>query len=398
MNDINENYLSMFIAIKNILFTNKTKWDMNPAFLTSYNDFVAKITRIQELQEELKVNIKGITENKTELRGVFTAALRKVQAALYSYSISAGYEILEADVNYNKTDLKQMRDTDLVAVGTKILNLGTSNIINLGDFGVVQADLDALDTTKGLFEAALGKPREAITERSAKVKAISEEVKFTEQILTRQIDNYMSMFEVSDMEFYDGYFKAREIVDLGKRLISIKGKVLDYVRRAPIRGALIEMGGKSVKTGRRGAYRFMSLSPMTYNLKASQNEFETQEYSNIVIEEGKMTKKDILMIRKDEGNIIRARVLLKAWEGMPYENLRVTVHNRSFDMAELWVYWTHSENDPLPEEKTIILPGGNFKYIPFDLGYRDTVCMRLYNPDYSKIVVFQVELTGVLNE
>ncbi len=324
--------------------------------------------------------------------------MRKVQAALYNYSISAGYEILEADVNYSKTDLKQMRDTDLVAVGTKIHSLGVSNLIELADFGIVLADLETLDTTKGLFEATLGKPREAISERGAKIKVITELVKFTEQILTRKIDNYMSTFEVSDVEFYDAYFKAREIIDLGKRLTSIKGKVLDYVRRAPIRGALIEMGGKSVKTRRQGAYRFMSLSPMTYNLKASHNEFETQEYSNIVIEDGKLTKKDILMIRKDEGNIIRPRMLVKGWEGMPYENLRATVHNKSFDMVELWVYWTHTENDPLPEEKTIILPGGNYKFIPYIYGYRDNACLRLYNPDYAKIIVFQVELTGILSE
>ncbi len=49
MNDINENYLSMFIATKSLLFTHKSKWDMNPAFLAAYNELVANITQIQEL-------------------------------------------------------------------------------------------------------------------------------------------------------------------------------------------------------------------------------------------------------------------------------------------------------------------------------------------------------------
>jgi|GEM_PF-2071648 len=393
-----ENILTMLLAVRNVLTTNVAKFNAIVAFFNAYNALIADIIAIEALQQQTQQDIKGITANKAAQRTILVSLTRKVQAGLMSYAVSVNDQELKESANYKSGDYNKARDTDLVAICQTIYTLANANVANLLIFGIVQADIDAILAQIGVFELIISKPREAIAGREVKLKELGEHLGFSQGILHQEIDYYMELFRESDAEFYNNYLTAREISDIGIRTVSIRGKVYDYVRGVAIERATvrIEETGKEVVTRGKGNFQFKSLQAGVYTLVASHEEYQEKQYGSIAVEEGKITNKDIYLIRKDEEMIIRPESMKIAWEGIPQDNLKLTILNRSYDNVQIWVYITNKSSDALPTEKTIIESGSGANFMLNAYGYADNICFRVFNPSSDKLAIYQIMLVSSL--
>lgn len=393
-----ENILSMLLAVRNVLTTNLAKITPIASFLSAYQALVADIAVIETLQAETQQDIKGITITKTEARNLLVSLTRKVQAGLLSYAVSINNQELKESINFKNADYNKARDTDLVAICSTVYTQANANAAALVPFGIVQADIDAILAQIAVFELIISKPREAIVGREVKLKELREQLDFAVGLLKQQIDVYMELFRESEAEFYNNYFTAREIGDNGVRTVSIRGKVYDYVRGVPIEGVSVKLveSGKEVVTRGKGNYQFKSLHAGVYTIVAAHEEYQQKQYSSIAVEEGKITNKDIYLIRKDEDSLIRPEQMKIAWQGVPQENVMLTIRNRSYDNVQIWVYITNKASDALPAEKTIIDSGSMAEFILIAYGYTDNICFRVFNPSTDKLAIYQVALQNIL--
>ena len=106
-----------------------------------------------------------------------------------------------------------MRDLELPEQVTRFTDLLTTHLPDLADYCVTEAQVTDLVTSVDDFREMVGMPRLKRSEVGLANKSADELLKNVLDILKNQLDKVMLQFKLSDPSFYEGYLKARVIVD-----------------------------------------------------------------------------------------------------------------------------------------------------------------------------------------
>jgi hypothetical protein len=110
-----------------------------------------------------------------------------------------------------------MRDTDLVSKATAIHATATEVISSLADFGITAATLTDLSSQISAFDASLGAREGGVAERSAARIALAELFDKADETLKKDLDKLIELVKKDAPQFYNAYYGARVIKDLGHR-------------------------------------------------------------------------------------------------------------------------------------------------------------------------------------
>ena len=213
MNKVNEDKMSMFYALMQVLDKHNATWTGLVPFKNAHTELAANIASIENATQKQETNLKGFAEDKRTKKEKMVKLTLSIAQGVYAYAVDEGDAVLQAKSDYSRSDLMQTRDAVIAQTCQNIHDLANAAIADLGAYGIVAADLTAQQTAIDKYTATVGSPRAALAERKGATAEINALVKDSMKILTKRMDKMMPEFEESHPNFYQEYFDARIIVN-----------------------------------------------------------------------------------------------------------------------------------------------------------------------------------------
>jgi len=216
MNQILENKQSMYIATQEVCITYNAVWSATPAFSTNFTSFQSKIAEIELVKGKQEINLKGIAQDKYASRVVLVDKAMVIIGAINAYALVSANNTLKEEVNYTRSKLISMRDTDLVTANQIVLAKANENVLALADYGITPVMITDYDNVIRAFDEILQDPRAAISDRKGFTESLEILFKDADAVL-EILDSIVEIFKPGSPDFYRAYHAARIIVDLGIR-------------------------------------------------------------------------------------------------------------------------------------------------------------------------------------
>ena len=135
--------------------------------------------------------------------------------SLHAYANHANNEELKVKSKVTRSNLKGIRDNKLITKTLMIRDLLNENLTALADYAITPAKLSNLDGKMSAYQNAIGFKDTGFATKSAARISLSQLFEDTDNILKNEIDTLVENFKMSNKTFYDQYWSARTIKDLG---------------------------------------------------------------------------------------------------------------------------------------------------------------------------------------
>lgn len=209
-----ENINSMFKAVSSLLTSNQAKVDTLPALATSVSNFNQKLGEIQSKDAEYTHLTSGKTDMKNDAEEDMIEAVLPIASALNVYAKINGKTDLKENSKVTVSDLRRLRDSELLIKAQYLHDIALTNVADLTNFGIAEADLTNLQSLVDSYRASIEVKDTSFAEKSAARESLSKLFDDTNEILKEEIDMLMELFRTSDSDFYNSYKSARVIRDL----------------------------------------------------------------------------------------------------------------------------------------------------------------------------------------
>lgn len=203
----------MFLNTQEALDSNSTLWSSIPVMLSTKNSFDELIQRIGDVNEKTVSNSKAVTADKTVTLNNLAAKAVTLSGILQAYAAVTGNVKLAGRVALTKTDIERVRETDVEALITPVIEEARKELANLADYGLTEDMIVETETSLDDFKALIGQPRTVRNQAFAAMTLMEELFDAANDLVKNQLDKLMIRFKFSDTEFYSEYERARTIVD-----------------------------------------------------------------------------------------------------------------------------------------------------------------------------------------
>ncbi len=203
----------MFLNTQEALDSNSTLWSSIPVMLSTKNSFDELIQRIGDVNEKTVSNSKAVTADKAVTLNNLIAKAVTLSGILQAYAAVTGNVKLAGKVALTKTDIERVRETDVEALITPVIEEARKEPANLADYGLTEDMIVETETTLDDFKALIGQPRTVRNQAFAAMTLMEELFDAANDLIKNQLDKLMIRFKFSDTEFYSEYERARTIVD-----------------------------------------------------------------------------------------------------------------------------------------------------------------------------------------
>lgn len=217
MNDRQENKLSMYLAVKNVLDSNQKLWNSVPALVRAIQKLNDKLLTINILRAEQEASLKGVAMNKQDRKAVLIQSAIKVISKARAYAMDKNNQELAEAVKYPKTSLEQTRDTTLYHICQMIYDKSMPFINEMNEYGLTTTELNDLKSKTDAYGEIVQKPREVISKRKTTGETLNSVMSDIDKLFKDQIDNLVKTYEETNKDVVHTYKNARLIVDSGKR-------------------------------------------------------------------------------------------------------------------------------------------------------------------------------------
>ncbi len=215
MNKANEDRMSMFYALLQVLAKHLAVWTGQVPFKNAHDEFKGNVKSIEDATQTQETSLLGVALDKRFKKEAMVKKTVEIAQSVFAYAEDQGDVVLQAKVDYSKSDLMQTRDAVIAQTCQNIHDLANPIIAALAAYGLVAADLTAHQSTIDAYTATVGSPRAALTVRKGATAEINALVKDSMKILNNRMDKMMPEYQVSNPDFFQEYFDARMIVDSG---------------------------------------------------------------------------------------------------------------------------------------------------------------------------------------
>jgi hypothetical protein len=217
MNKVQENKRTMYEAVLALLSANSAKTAAVAAFATSEAEFRNIVSQIENKSAEYNQATVGRTASKNQAADILVDAVLPMAAALFAYGSKQKDATLKEKAAVNESELRRIRDTELITQTNAILALLNEHLLPLADYGVTAAKITEFQQKITDFNAALGTRESSLAERVGARTSLADLIRKADEILHEQLDHFMELFRPTEPQFYTEYFTARIIKDLGTR-------------------------------------------------------------------------------------------------------------------------------------------------------------------------------------
>jgi hypothetical protein len=217
MTDRQENKMSMYLAVQIVCNSFGIVWSEFVAYVKTFGDFQAIISQIMETRLIQEGKTTGVAENKQKEEDEMINKTVSIASAVFAYASVIGDNELKEKINYSPSKLRKSRDT-ILRDRCQLVHEETSKVIDdLGDYGILAADLEELQQEIDDYAAIIALPRTAIGTRATATAQLIELFKQGDDVLNSRLDKLTEQYKSNNPDFYISYKNARSIIDLGVR-------------------------------------------------------------------------------------------------------------------------------------------------------------------------------------
>lgn len=283
--------------------------DANPTATSGITNFAialaavkAKMLLINGYNQIGSGNTKGVTADTNNIRGAMSDLAMKCASGTMAYANATNNNTLKEQVSYSRRELDKFKKEDIDDVCQGIHDAADANIANITGYGVSATDVSDLQAAINLYRAASQNPRlTKVTQSQAKKQAAKMVGEVIKDLLKGQMDVMVNTLKLTNASFVEGYYQAREIIDLGSTSAKVRGEVRDE-NTAPLRGvvfSIYETGTedlvKEVVTDAKGNFNASKLPMGNFDFVWSLSGYKTVKETDVHIGPGKELKRKIVM-------------------------------------------------------------------------------------------------------
>ena len=212
MNQEQDNATTMFETVNGTLATFGPLWNGIPAFADAVNRVVTGTAAIREKTGEQVAT--GDAATKATAKSNLEETVLLVADQLSAYAAKTGDTMLAAAIDFSKSQLDRMADSDLVLAAKAVEKAAADHsAILASDYLITAADLTTLTQRRERFDKLKTAARDAIVNRRVATLSLPEAITFVRSLYRNELDRMMTRFKTSQPDFYAAYFGARVIVD-----------------------------------------------------------------------------------------------------------------------------------------------------------------------------------------
>jgi hypothetical protein len=215
MTDPQENKLSMYRAVIQVLDANAAEYAGVAAFGTQVTNIKNSVDLIGQLAQTQTADSSGITLDKAMLQGQMVDMALRVAGGLKAWASDNNNAPVGQQANINKSTFTKARDDLRDDIAQQIHDLGNANVAALANYGITAATLTGLQTRIDAYRSAIGSPRAARVQKGTATSLLETEFGRADMILNDRIDGLIEQFKSSGTTFYSDYKNARRIVNTG---------------------------------------------------------------------------------------------------------------------------------------------------------------------------------------
>ena len=185
--------------------------------------YLSRVEELDTLARRESEPLVGIAQDKESLKRAICEDALPLAGALRALAGELGDGELRAQMDVTLSDLASRRDCDCAGYCESITEKAESNQEKLiADYGISATQLDTFAAVLEAFDAAIGKPKHAISRRKKIAGAIKITIKEIDAFLEDTLDELMMIFRerVTDTAekktrraFFDTYTEAKRIDD-----------------------------------------------------------------------------------------------------------------------------------------------------------------------------------------
>lgn len=302
MNNKDSNRMNMIGTTVDYCEANATATAGITAYAGVITAIKGKLVLINGLNQIGTGAITGVTIDMRLVRSTMSDIAMKCASATMAYANSINNNTLKALVDYSRTELDRMKKEDVDDVCEAIHDATDANIAAVTPFGAAASDVSDLQAAIGLYRTAMQNPRQALITKGEAIEHAKEMVRLLiADLLVGQLDVMTNTLKTANPEFVSGYYRAREVIDLGSTSAKVRGTVLD-INDTPLRYVRFtitkaddgtEVG--TTETDIKGKFGISQLPMGDFNFKWELAGYKTVEERDAHIGPGKELNRKIVM-------------------------------------------------------------------------------------------------------
>lgn len=215
MNRVEMNQFNMMQSVDQFFTSNQSLISSNPAIVAVCNKLKSLISDINSESKIQAVSTKAGSAVKADLKSSIIDTVLKVAAGMAAHAASTADTRLKIAADITRSELKKMRDADLLIKTHAIHEAALPLVTELAIWGVTKADIDALISIADEYST------QSPDIRNLKVKTVQAttdlKAKFdeTNTLIKSTLDPMMLPFKNLNPTFHGEYLNARTIMNLG---------------------------------------------------------------------------------------------------------------------------------------------------------------------------------------
>jgi len=212
-----ENKLTMYEAVQSLLEANGDKTAGIPAFVGSIASFRGAVQSIKQKSTELDAAGAGKAAAKSRAEDELLTALMPVASALFVHAGIQKDDELREKATVTEGGLRRLRDTELAGKASALLSLANERLSVLTGYGITEAALKDLQAKADAYSTSIAQRETGGAQKAGARANLLELFDVADRTLNDQLDHLIELVRRSNTQFYNEYFAARVIKDLGTR-------------------------------------------------------------------------------------------------------------------------------------------------------------------------------------
>ena len=303
MDNLDSNHMNMIRTTKDYCVDHAAATAAIAQYAITVTSVRNKITLIDALNIIASGTTTGVTIDTNLLRATMSDLAVKCASATFAYASSVNNNTLKAQVKFTRSQLDGFKKDDVDDICQGIHDVANTNLAVVTPFGIALLDVTDLQTAINLYAAGMQGPRQKrISISSAKDQIKTNIAETINILLDEQLDKMTDTLKLSNTVYYNEYYLAREIIDLGSTTGKVRGTVTDdddntlngvlfTIRKA----GLPDIVGQSTSANG-GKFGVSNLPADDYDFTWELTGFQAQTENNVHLSAGKELKRVIKML------------------------------------------------------------------------------------------------------
>lgn len=217
MTKLEENKLVMLKALLSFLTSNQSIWQESAPVQEVVNELRGLIAAIEAVRQSTDVDHSGLVTEKKSNKSNLVNDLFEITSQVYAMATKTKDAVLQAKVNFAKSDLERLRDGEFASTGRTIISLARANIGMMNTYGITEERLALAEGRINQYENSMLSPRIQIMKRKSDNQDLKKLFASSGVLLNDQLKRLMVRYQDSNPNFYNNFISACKVVDYGTR-------------------------------------------------------------------------------------------------------------------------------------------------------------------------------------